>query len=274
MFFLASVFSLPSCSSNDDEVIKEKDKEEEAVDDKWELVWSETFEKDGMIDTKDWNYHEGGIYNNEKQTYPSGSKDNVRIENGVLVLEAHKVGDGYTSGYINTKGKHSLTYGKIEVAARLPKGKGVWPAIWMMPDEDNYGIWPRSGEIDIMEFVGFQPGIIHSTVHTESFNHTLNNEPKMQTKVEDLHADFTKFGVEWTPTEIKILINNKVVNTFVNKNVGDANDTKVWPFNKPFHLILNLAIGGDWGGAQGIDDSIFPQKMEIQSVKMYQLAKN
>lgn len=235
-----------------------------AQEKKWELVWAEEFDG-SSLNLQDWNYHQGPVWNNELQKYIPENKENIRIEDGTLILEAHNKGGEYTSGSINTSGKHSFKYGKIEVAAILPEGRGVWPAIWMMPENEPYGGWPKSGEIDIMEFVGFQPGIIHTTVHTELFNHVNKTEPTRQTQVNNLHTQFNKYGIEWDESEITFLINDVQVNKFTRQD----NDYKVWPFDHPFHLILNIAIGGDWGGVKGVDDSIFPQRMAVDYVRLY-----
>ncbi len=241
-----------------------------AQEKKWELIWSDEFNGNDMIDINHWNYHEGPVWNNELQRYIPQNKENVRLENGSLIIEAHKKGDKYTSGSINTRGKHAFRYGKVEVAAILPQGRGIWPAIWMMPETDTYGDWPRSGEIDIMEFVGYQPDIIHTTVHTESFNHVKKTEPTQYIQVNNLHTQFNRYSIEWNESEISFYVNDVQVNKFFKHGI----DYKVWPFDHPFHLILNIAIGGSWGGAKGVDDSIFPQRMIIDYVRIYKQTTN
>lgn len=240
-----------------------------AQENKWELIWAEEFDS-SSLNLQDWNYHEGPVWNNELQKYIPLETENIRIENGTLIIEAHNEGGEYTSGSINTKGKHSIKYGKVEVSALLPQGRGVWPAIWMMPETELYGGWPRSGEIDIMEFVGHQPNTIHTTVHTELFNHVNKTEPTQQSQVNNLHTQFYKYGIEWHESEIIFLINDVQVNRFPRQ----GNDYKVWPFDHPFYIILNIAIGGDWGGVMGVDDSIFPQKMFIDYVRFYEKVVN
>lgn len=251
------------------------------IKDEWDLLWEENFESsnNGLVSTNDWGYEWWAKYNNEEQDYTSADLRNVRIEDGVLILEAQRWSSwgksGYTSGRISTNGKHSICYGKVEVSAKLPKGRGIFPAIWMMPVNSDYGGWPNSGEIDIMEFIGIKPEIIHTTVHTEYSKSSGNpNEPQVLTNVLNLHDNFNTFSLEWTPRELRFLINNKVVNTYYNTSKGNIDDYKKWPFDKPFYLILNVAVGGNWAGSKGIDDSIFPQRMEIDYIRLYQYSKS
>jgi len=142
------------------------------------LLWSDEFEQDGLPNSSKWSLEVGdhGWGNNELQHYTSGQLKNARVQGGVLLVEAHADASqpkGYTSAKLVSKGKGFWQYGYVEVRAKLPQGRGTWPAIWMLPEVNNFGIWPKSGEIDIMEHVGFDPGTVHGTVHTEAFNHLL-----------------------------------------------------------------------------------------------------
>ena len=253
----------------------------------WELIWSEQFEVDGQPDSNKWSIDiwPAGKVNSEDQTYTARNK-NLRIENGLLIIEAHREqfrDAKYTSARIHTRNKVDLQYGKVEVAARLPKGQGTWPAIWMLPsDPYRYATscsspdewqgshtcdaWPNSGEIDIMEHVGYDPNIIHGTVHTKS-NYWLNwNQHKGSIQLRDVDRQFYRYGLEWTPNSITTLVNDIPYFTYHRR----ADDWKQWPFNHPFHIILNLAIGGDWGRAGGpIDDSAFPTHMAVDYVKIF-----
>lgn len=240
------------------------------------LVWSDDFDHPGQPDTSKWNYDLGdgcpavcGWGNNEAQYYTMDSK-NVRVDNGMLVIEARKDsigGKAYTSTRLVSKHKGDWLYGRIEVKARLPKGKGTWPAIWMLPTDWKYGGWPASGEIDIMEHVGFDPGVIHGTIHTESYNHIKQTQREGKITVSDAQEVFHLYAIDWTKDGIDFYVDDQRYHSVSR----DAKDTfKEWPFDQPFHLIMNIAVGGNWGGMQGIDDSIWPQRMEVDYVRVYQ----
>jgi len=149
----------------------------------WKLVWSDEFSRDGQPDPSKWSYDVGGHGwgNNELQYYAESRLKNARVENGNLIIEAHKEsvqGSQYSSARLVTKGKGEWTYGRIEVRAKLPSGRGTWPAIWMLASQNSYGdgYWPDNGEIDIMEHVGFDPDVIHASVHTLAYNHTIGTQ--------------------------------------------------------------------------------------------------
>jgi len=243
---------------------------------KGKLVWSDEFDTSGLPDSTKWQYDLGngcpnvcGWGNNELQYYNANKLKNARVENGLLVIEAHKkdtAGMKYTSARLVSKGKASWKYGYIEIKAKLPKGRGTWPAIWMLPDEFSYGGWPRSGEIDIMEHVGFDPGVVHGTVHTQAFNHSIGTQKGKQFQVPDFSEAFHIYAINWTPEKIEFYIDDQLYNTF--ENTGDGIDA--WPFDQSFHLLLNIAVGGNWGGKEGVDENIWPQKMEIDYVRVYQ----
>ncbi|MDO5571296.1 MAG: glycoside hydrolase family 16 protein [Bacteroidales bacterium] len=238
---------------------------------KWQLVWSEEFNYTGLPDSSIWNYEYGqSIRNRESQFYTRSRKENSFVEDGTLKITAIKESfDGkknnYTSAALITRNKAEFQYGKIEVCARLPKGVGIWPAIWMLPSHKEYGGWPNCGEIDIMEFVGFSPDTIHTTVHTGKFNHTIGTQKGHAQRLTNLNDKFHIYSIEWFPNKIDFLLDDNKVFTF-NKE-GDT--PEYWPFDKPFYLIMNIAIGGGWGGMKGIDDSIFPQTMEIDYIRVY-----
>lgn len=234
------------------------------------LIWSDEFNIDGAPSTVNWNYDmgngSGGWGNKELQFYTNRS-ENVIQENGNLVITAIKEsyqGYDYTSARLKTQNKFSFTYGKVEVRAKLPAGTGVWSAIWMLGNDITSAGWPACGEIDIMEYVGYQPNVVHSAIHTiSSSGNTVNHDSyNLATAEEEFHI----YGIEWTSTEIKFFIDETLHYTYKPTAYNDA----TWPFNKNQFLILNLAIGGNWGGAQGIDDSIFPQEFSIDYVRVYQ----
>ena len=234
------------------------------------LVWNDEFNIDGKPDNSKWGYDIGGHGwgNNELQFYTSDSV-NVRVNKGKLEIEAHYFDNAeikYTSARIITKSKGDWKYGRVEVKAKLPYGLGTWPAIWMLPTDWEYGGWPSSGEIDIMEHVGYDSNVIHGTVHTEAFNHSIGTEVGDQLIIPTATTSFHIYAIEWYENKIDFYIDDNKYFTFENQN----KTYKEWPFDKRFHLIMNIAFGGNWGGAQGIDNSIFPVKMEVQYVRVYE----
>ena len=247
----------------------------------WKLVWSDEFNTDGLPDPSKWGYDVGGHGwgNKELQNYTERRKENARVEKGALIIEARRDGPDrqpYTSARLVSKGKGDWTYGRIEVRAKLPSGRGTWPAIWMLASQRTYGknYWPDNGEIDIMEHVGYDPDVVHASAHTKAYYHSINTQKTAKTKVETARNGFNVYAVEWTPEEIRWYINDQQCFRFPNERLSNpAADYKQWPFDKPFHLLLNLAVGGNWGGVQGVDDSIWPQRMEVDYVRVYQSVK-
>lgn len=241
--------------------------------DEWTLVWSDEFETDGIPDTGKWNFdtrgNEYGWGNNEKQWYTVADPDNAFISDGILTITAIKEptsGKEYSSARLTTQGKGNWLFGKVEVRAKVPTGRGTWPAIWMMPAENTYGGWPKSGEIDIMEHVGYDPDTVHSTVHTERFNHVIGTQVGKPMYQPTASTDFHVYTLEWDKNEIRSYVDGQQYFNFVNNGEGSG----AWPFDKPFYLILNLAVGGGWGGQQGIDDTLFPHQFQIDYVRIYQ----
>jgi beta-glucanase (GH16 family) len=235
------------------------------------LVWSDEFNYKGLPDSARWGYDTGGHGwgNNELQFYTAGRLENARVENGHLIIQARKENyhdKQYTSARLITKNKGDWKYGRMEIRARLPKGKGMWPAIWMLPTDWEYGDWPKSGEIDIMEHVGYMPDSIFGTVHTGAFNHTLGTQKGRSIFCKDVYDAFHIYSIEWREDRIDFFIDNKQYYSFSNNKSGAA----AWPFDKRFHLLLNIAVGGNWGGKYGVDDAIFPQSMEVDYVRVYQ----
>jgi beta-glucanase (GH16 family) len=252
----------------------------------WKLVWADEFDKPGLPDREKWTYETGFVRNNEAQYYTSARRENARIEDGKLIIEARKEqfknadyrleGRGrrsqeyaaYTSTSLTTRGKASWVYGRIEVKAQLPKGRGTWPAIWMLGTNRAAG-WPACGEIDIMEFVGYEPGVIHANIHTEKYNHVKKTNKGDKITVPHASDAFHVYAVEWFPDHMDFFVDDRKYFSYANEGTGVA----AWPFDQAHYLILNLAIGGSWGGAKGIDNSIFPQKYLIDYVRVYQGTK-
>lgn len=237
----------------------------------WKLVWADEFDGEGLPDPQKWDYEEGMLRNNEAQYYTRARLENARLEGGNLVIEARREdyqGAQYTSASLITRRKAEWTYGRIEVRAQLPTGRGTWPAIWMLGVNIDQVGWPTCGEIDIMENVGFDPDRIHANIHTQAYNHVLKTNKGNSLLVERPYASFHIYAVEWFPDHLDFYVDDQKYFTFWNENTGVA----AWPFDQPFYLILNLAIGGAWGGMQGIDDTIFPQRYLIDYVRVYQAA--
>lgn len=240
------------------------------------LIWSDEFNRTGLPDTTKWSYDKGigcpelcGWGNNEKQFYTHNRLENARVENGCLIIEAKKEnyqGAVFTSARLVSKGKGDWKYARIEIKAKLPAGKGLWPAIWMLPTKKEYGGWPHSGEIDIMENVGYKPDSVFGSIHTKAYNGMIGTQKTLGVKRTDLSTAFHVYAIEWTETHINFFIDDLLYHEFKNNKTGiDA-----WPFDKEFHLLMNIAVGGNWGGKLGIDSAVFPQKLVIDYVRVYQ----
>lgn len=234
-----------------------------------ELLWEDNFDGSTLHDSN-WNYELGdgcpnlcGWGNNERQIY---SEENVAIKDGNLIITAIRDSAKYYSGKITTKDKFEFQYGTIEVRAKLATGKGIWPAIWMLGgDIDEVG-WPKTGEIDIMEYVGKNPHQIHTTLHTpDSHGQSKNTKVITDTNIEN---GFHIYKADWSEDSIKFYIDGEMVYNFS----PSKKDENTWPFNKPFYVILNLAVGGNFGGPE-VDDSIFPQNFIVDYVKVYSINK-
>jgi beta-glucanase (GH16 family) len=245
-------------------------------DHKSRLVWYDEFELSGAPDPAKWNFDIGdgcpdncGWGNNELQFYTNDSK-NVRVENGKLIIEAHKDsvgGKAFSSTKIVSREKGDWLYGRLEIKAKLPRGTGTWPAIWMLPTDWKYGGWPDSGEIDIMEHVGFDAGVIHGTIHTEAYNHIKGTQKEGKITVPDAQETFHVYTVDWTQDKMDFYVDDNLYHT-VKRDPAD--NYQGWPFDQRFYLIMNIAVGGNWGGAQGVDPKIWPQRMEVEYVRVYQ----
>lgn len=269
---------------------------------RWELVWRDEFDREGEPDRGRWTYEEGFVRNGEPQYYTAGRSRNARVEKGLLVIEAHrekfpnphyegveaaaslspqnqpdyakranatKPFAAYTSASLTTQGRFEFRYGRVDIRARLPRGRGVWPALWTLGADIDAIPWPACGEIDIMEYVGFMPGVVHGNVHCPS-RYVAGVDPEVAgylatLKVPELEDDFHLYSLEWSETLILVKFDGKVVLRYPKQD----RDASAWPFDRPMYLLLNLAVGGSWGGKQGVDDSIFPQRFEIDYVRIY-----
>lgn len=238
-------------------------------EDEYKLVWSDDFD---TFNLNDWNYecHEPGWVNNELQEY-TNSSENIYAEDGKLVIKANKVGDKITSGKVTTQNKHAWKYGKFEISAKAVEGKGLWPAIWMMPTNENfYGQWPRCGEIDIMELLGHEPNKSYATIHYGNPHKEQQGTYNSPTSLAD---DFHVYGLEWEPSEMRfyvdgVLINK--VNDWYTKTEGMDEITYPAPFDQEFYLQFNLAVGGNWPGNPDETTNFDNAKFMIDYVKVYQ----
>lgn len=250
----------------------------------WKLVWQDEFRYKGLPNPKKWGYEVGHIRNQEKQYYTDARKENVWVQDGVLTItgrketypnaayvpnsEDWKKQDAvaqYTSASINTLGRASWKYGRVEVRAKLPQGGGIWPAIWMMGVNRSEVGWPYCGEIDVLEFIGSQPGQIHGTVHYPGTPPHRSTSNGGKTTGENLHTEFHVYAMEWDEEKITIFFDDQPYHTFSLDAAGEGADN---PFRKPFYLLINLAMGADWPGP--VDDKVLPQQYVVDYVRVYQ----
>ena len=257
----------------------------------WELVWGDEFNYLGAPDDSKWSFDvwPARKVNDEDQAYTNRNK-NVQVANGKLTITAHKENYNkakYTSGRIHSKSKGDILYGRVDVRAKLPAGRGTWSAIWMLPSDpykystscqqnedwqgsDSCDAWPNSGEIDLMEHVGYDMQTIHGTVHNKAYYWMNWEQRKASIEGKDVDDAFHTYSAQWTPDNITIFFDGTPYFSYSNESTG----WQAWPFDHPYHLILNLAIGGAWGRAGGpIDNSIFPVKMEIDYVRVFKPVK-
>lgn len=241
----------------------------------WELIWHDEFDQPGLPNSALWSYDVGGDGwgNREAQFYTSGRLENARVEQGHLIIEARREQwqkAAYTSARLVSKNKGDWSAGRFEIRAQVPLGRGTWAAVWMLPTVWNLGngAWPDNGEIDILEHVGHQPGLIHASTHSRKNQWQNNTQRTAIRRVPDAGTAFHLYGLEWNAEEIRISIDGEIY--FTSRKSGG--DWTSWPFERNFYLIMNLAIGGAWGAERGIDDHAFPQQMLVDYVRVYQRA--
>lgn len=242
-------------------------KPKSAAPENMKLVWSDEFDVDGAPDPEKWGYSigGGGWGNGEEQKY-TDTRENSFVKNGKLSIVALKNKNKWTSARLKTQYIASWKYGYIEVCAKLPKGVGTWPAIWMMPEHDKYGAWPRSGEIDIMEHVGYDQDRIHTTIHSNANNHKKGTQLTRFDIVKGVSNKFHTYAIHWDEDFIEWFVDGVSFYRVENTHEGIAS----WPFDQKFYLILNVAIGGGWGGQQGVDKKMDKAEMLIDYVRVYQ----
>ena len=256
-------------SSEKQPVVNEWDKEG------WALVWNDEF--DGpALNLEKWSFEIGGHgWGNNELQYYSDDDSTAFIQDGKLVIRADLVPQGtgssdnlryFSSARLRTSGKGDWPYGRIEVKAKLALGQGIWPAIWMLPTDWMYGGWPESGEIDIMEHVGYDPGRVHGSIHTGSYNHKINTQRGGSKLLDKISSKFYVYAIEWYEDRIDFLIDDSKYFSFQNDGKNDFN---TWPFNQRFHLLINIAVGGDWPGSPD-ETTQFPTEMEVEYVRVYE----
>lgn len=254
--------------------------------DGYELVWAEEFEENGLPDEKVWGYEEGYQRNDELQDYRKADLNHSWVEDGKLILQAFKdphegtnrwTGEPYhfefSSASVKSQKKQDFMYGRIDIAAKIPIGRGVWSALWLMPTQNKYK--DGYGEIDIMEYVwgnGNEHNSVYQTIHTQNTRDEVDERPASWCSSNTLDFKFHLYSVVWEKNSIEILFDNKVILTY--QRDKKLNSYKQWPFDQPFYLIMNIAVGGGWGGTWGVDESIFPARMEVEYVRYYTKIQN
>ncbi len=248
----------------------------------YHLLWSDDFNGKTLDRTK-WNYelHEPGWVNNELQRY-TNSSSNTYVKDGNLVIQPVKTVDQktgevtYTSGRVNTQNKVDFKYGKVEVRAKLPKGQGIWPAIWMMPTDDSlYGGWPKCGEIDIMELLGNNPSKVYQTLHYAKSSTDIQSQGTKTLTKGDFSSAYHIFSVEWNPDSISFFVDGeltKSINKWYTGTDGIGVITYPAPFDQNFYVILNVAVGGNWPGNPDKTTDFSKASMLVDYVKVYQKA--
>lgn len=235
------------------------------------LIWNDEF-SGSALDANVWNYEIGngsGGWGNHELEYYTNSTKNVFVSNGNLIIEARKESIGgfnYSSSRLTTQNKKSFTYGRVDIRAKLPKGKGVWPALWMLGSNINTVSWPASGEIDIMELLGQEPSKMYSTMHYGASTATHGSKGGSYTlNGSTFYDQFHVFSMDWKQDQIKLYVDNNLFFTLNKSDVG----TSPYPFNAPFFFIFNVAVGGDWPGSPDATTT-FPQRMIVDYIRMYQ----
>jgi beta-glucanase (GH16 family) len=236
----------------------------------WTLVWHDEFDGE-TIDLKNWTYDlgGGGWGNGESQVY-TDRPENARLENGLLVIEARKEpneqgGFEFTSARLKTQGLQTFQYGRIEARIRVPAGAGMWPAFWMLGSNIPQVNWPDCGEIDIMEYVGKDPDVILGTLHGPGYSGALGFT-RWNRQTYNIADDFHVYAIEWDASQISWFYDGEKYHTVTREDVGD----RAWPFDQPFFIILNLAIGGTLGGLVN-PNTVFPAQYLVDYVRVFQV---
>ena len=236
----------------------------------YQLVWHDEFDEGTELNAADWTHEvqKDHWVNNELQNYVNHTTPKGRyvteISGGHLQIHCFKEDGKIYSGRVYAKVKEGWTYGYIEASIKLPKGKGTWPAFWMMPV--NFKSWPADGEIDIMEEVGYHPDYVSSSLHANAHVHSNGTQVTHEMYCKGAEGEFHTYSIEWTAQNITTYVDGKKQLSYDNRGLGRDD----WPYNDPFYIIFNLAWGGDWGGSQGVDENALPVTMEVDYVRVFQ----
>lgn len=241
------------------------------------MVFHDEFDYEGLPDSRYWGYEVGNVRNGEDQYYTDARLENVNVYDGIAHFTVREdeaylrsIGENekrFTSASIQSRNKVKFLYGRIDVRAKLSDVRGTWPAIWLMPNDDHYGFWPRSGEIDIMEHVGYAPRNIHFAAHSERYNHMRGVQKNFVYEAPEAVGTFHTYALKWTPSKLTWLYDGQECHSLEREEKADWTS---WPFDSDFYLILNLAVGGGWGGQEGVDTGALPQRYEIDYVRVFQ----
>ncbi len=251
IFYASPSFSAPVTSEN------------------WNLVWSDEFDYFGQPDSQKWEFDVGGDgFGNDELQYYTDRTENAFVEQGYLSIRANRelfLGNAYTSAKLKSKGA-GWKYGRIEVRAKLPSGSGTWPAVWMLAKQQTFGdnLWPDNGEIDIVEHVGRDPNYVLGCFYTKNFNWMQDTGKSELVEVPDSESAFHVYSLEWNDDQAVLSVDGVPFNTFINPHT----DWGDWPFAQNYYIMMNLAIGGGFGGT--VDDSIFPQTLLIDYIRVYE----
>lgn len=240
----------------------------------WKLVWRDEFKGSSRLDPGKWAFVIGGNgFGNRELEYYTDRPQNVRLDQGMLIIEAIQenytgadgVARGFTSGRIHTQGKFSQTYGRFEARIKIPSGQGIWPAFWMLGDGSEK--WPDCGEIDIMENIGREPSTVHGTIHGPGYSGADGiGGPYSLPAGQTLSHDFHVYAIEWEPDVIRWYLDDKLYKTLT---PADLPKGTRWVYGHPFYILLNLAVGGNWPGRPD-ETTVLPQSMYVDYVRVYQ----
>lgn len=261
LLMAAALLALPHCAWASDT--------DPGIPSDYVLAFSDEFSQDGPVDPERWTLEEGPArYNQELECYTG---QNAWVEDGCLIIEARREereGMEYTSARLNTQDTFSFRYGRLEARVALPDGRGTWSALWLLPSDTRYGGWLASGEIDLLEHVGYDPRWVHSTIHTQENNALNDNAITNSACLEGDTGAFHEYVLMWDRCSISTYLDGELLNHYRPRG-KDMDNPDVWPFNVPFHLVMNLAVGGSWGGHEGVDADSFPQRMLVDYVRVY-----
>ncbi|MEM9261426.1 MAG: glycoside hydrolase family 16 protein, partial [Bacteroidota bacterium] len=273
-FLMSTILLLGACNAPSSTADEDESDAPAAVQDSFtQLVWADEFDGSGPLDSTKWAYDIGGHgWGNQELQYYTDRLENARREDGHLLIEARQEsfeGSTYTSARLVTRDRQTWQRGRVAVRAKLPTGLGTWPAIWMLGQNIKEVGWPTCGEIDIMEHLGFSQDTVYGTVHTDAFNHIKGTERSGHVHIAGASDDFHTYHIDWHDDHIDFGVDDEVYFTF--NKVENATDAE-WPYDKPHYLLLNIAVGGSWGGSRGVDSIIWPQRMVVDWVRVSEAA--